>query len=133
MSIRIVADFEAHIYQFTTRFNRDIMLDYTTISAIIFIHCCAFVLYSVLNFINLYFLTNPLFSIVFCDALFSNAHPQLGFKFFFNREFSLVQNNNDALIPVSNMEVSLTNSYLTKLDQMIYRKYPLLISHSRLF
>jgi len=38
--------------------------------------------YFVLKLISLYLLTNPLLSMVFCDAIFSNAHPQLGFKLF---------------------------------------------------
>ena len=42
----------------------------------------------------------------------------------------MVQNNHDTITQESNMEVSLINSYLIKVNQMIYSKYPLLISLS---
>ena len=44
-SIRIVADCGALSCQVTQKLKRDTTLEFTTVSAIIFIHCCAIVLF----------------------------------------------------------------------------------------
>ena len=54
---------------------------------------CVRAFHLVLNSISLYLLTNPLLSIVFCEAMFFMAQPQLGFILLFmakDRNFNII-------------------------------------------
>ncbi len=55
VGIRIVADCGAIHFQFTMKLKRATTLEFTTVSAIIFIHCCAFVLYFLYSFRFIFF------------------------------------------------------------------------------